>query len=751
MANFGSAGPSSPRTDSGRGFGAPPPTPLRQAVLQASRTFPGAMNQLSSTAGMGLISSSGAGSGSVPAKTTPTLGLVAVKDTKGKGKASPYSTAEDTRLADSFRASSLQRTCIARWKGKHAEQVEWVEACRRADEYALERRRERGSGVGGLRANVTDKDGLSRRAGPMPMGGEKKRRYSSASASVDGPRRIRRRLGTAERAYKAPVVEEALVERLKQNRAENEKRWAPSSFLQTITSSLSSSLPSHIPLPVHRCSVWLSVNPENDGTAIWMERKFGVPESGEWVEAAGGEGVFGIPLSLGKRKGGEIKGEEGYGPVLVVFECTPVEKGEDDIERKMTVLADCARLRDIVKALPQDSFSVPSLLVARWTKPASGGLEADFEQLVNKFTQEGKILAHQVFLLSAEPNDPDKELAATLSRLNVDLEGSKAQFLSVKGAVRLFDNQLNEFVEPALGRCAGTEEFNWNLLAHVIQASIKLLSSIRSRVQILLKLSGDAGELEDLEVESVVDHESMMEVIAAYLERSGLENAQDLQADMESHEMLGRDFPATLLIDRLREHILQRLEALEENSSTNAVHGVLKTDVTMSLKGFEGDVDGLQQRLVEAFVSAITPKRRGSVSASVDSVSAKRRRLSTSASLAGSPPGTSVSLSAFNSPSPSVNGINGYGNGRNTLSPDVSMSSVHLDEEEEGMDEPAKKKVVTAAMLRALTRSVKAQYGPPPGSASAPVPGRSNGPSSTISRASHAHGGSASARWGRLL
>lgn len=245
-----------------------------------------------------------------------------------------------------------------------------------------------------------------------------------------------------------------------------------------------------------------------------------------------------------------------------------------------------------------------------------------------------------------------------------------------------------------------------------------------------------------------------------------------LRLAIDSKPELSPDFPATLLIDRLREHILQRLEALEENSSTNAVHGVLKTDVTMSLKGFEGDVDGLQQRLVEAFVSAITPKRRGSVSASVDSVrfvvvrscspgnillttiylcSAKRRRLSTSASLAGSPPGTSVSLSAFNSPSPSVNGINGYGNGRNTLSPDVSMSSVHLDEEEEGMDEPAKKKVVTAAMLRALTRSVKAQYGPPPGSASAPVPGRSNGPSSTISRASHAHGGSASARWGRLL
>lgn len=142
----------------------------------------------------------------------------------------------------------------------------------------------------------------------------------------------------------------------KQNRAENEKRWAPSSFLQTITSSLSSSLPSHIPLPVHRCSVWLSVNPENDGTAIWMERKFGVPESGEWVEAAGGEGVFGIPLSLGKRKGGEIKGEEGYGPVLVVFECTPVEKGEDDIERWVFLCSlSCDRCTDATVIQENDS------------------------------------------------------------------------------------------------------------------------------------------------------------------------------------------------------------------------------------------------------------------------------------------------------------------------------------------------------------------------------------------------------------
>jgi hypothetical protein len=50
--------------------------------------------------------------------------------------------------------------------------------------------------------------------------------------------------------------------------------------------------------------------------------------------------------------------------------------------RKYRVLDDCARLRDIIQALPVKRHFVPSLLVVTWTETDPPELEHDFQDMV---------------------------------------------------------------------------------------------------------------------------------------------------------------------------------------------------------------------------------------------------------------------------------------------------------------------------------------------------------------------------------
>ena len=64
------------------------------------------------------------------------------------------------------------------------------------------------------------------------------------------------------------------------------------------------------------------MNPENDGTAIWLECKFNVPESGQWES----ESIYSMPLS-------GVNPQLPPSPGLIVFECTPLDDVTDDLER----------------------------------------------------------------------------------------------------------------------------------------------------------------------------------------------------------------------------------------------------------------------------------------------------------------------------------------------------------------------------------------------------------------------------------
>jgi hypothetical protein len=79
------------------------------------------------------------------------------------------------------------------------------------------------------------------------------------------------------------------------------------------------------PAPFDYC-LWLSLNPENDGTAIWVERKFDMPNSGAWVS----ERAFSIPLVP--------HAASSRSPGLVVFECSPLHGVDDEIEKCVFVV-----------------------------------------------------------------------------------------------------------------------------------------------------------------------------------------------------------------------------------------------------------------------------------------------------------------------------------------------------------------------------------------------------------------------------
>ena len=65
----------------------------------------------------------------------------------------------------------------------------------------------------------------------------------------------------------------------------------------------------------------MSTNQTNDDTAIWVDEKFDIPQSGSWLSKL----VFSIPLKPDDK--------ESTSPGLLVFECTPLDGVDDDLDR----------------------------------------------------------------------------------------------------------------------------------------------------------------------------------------------------------------------------------------------------------------------------------------------------------------------------------------------------------------------------------------------------------------------------------
>ena len=152
-----------------------------------------------------------------------------------------------------------------------------------------------------------------------------------------------------------------------QNHEENERRWATGTFTRSLRERIERErLPSS-------WLIWLSINQDNDGTAIWLQRKFDVPSSGTWLS----DKVFRIgPLVS------TVDAEDGA-PGLIIFECTPFEDLDDELEKKYRILDDCARLREILLALPERRHFLPSLLLILWSERGLSVVGSDLQDMVS--------------------------------------------------------------------------------------------------------------------------------------------------------------------------------------------------------------------------------------------------------------------------------------------------------------------------------------------------------------------------------
>jgi len=66
----------------------------------------------------------------------------------------------------------------------------------------------------------------------------------------------------------------------------------------------------------------------------------------------------------------------------MVFECTPFEDLDDELEKKYRILDDCARLREILLALPEGRHFLPSLLLILWSEREPSVPGSDLQDMV---------------------------------------------------------------------------------------------------------------------------------------------------------------------------------------------------------------------------------------------------------------------------------------------------------------------------------------------------------------------------------
>ncbi|KAF9466728.1 SAC3/GANP/Nin1/mts3/eIF-3 p25 family-domain-containing protein [Collybia nuda] len=595
----------------------------------------------------------------------------------GKGKVPLRSffdpdTVDDDATPEELIAQSLRfaqkslvvKHTLARWQKRATDHAAWIEACRQSDAYHQKIQKQRIS--------------------TSPQS-EKKRRPSMDSELHKSVQRKRTRKRISS-TYQPRQSDEELARRFKeaylahylilpiQNHDEHERRWAQGSFLQVIVTHVKSKLNG---LPLNTAwNLWLSMNPDTDATAIWLERKFNVPDAGYWVS----ETIFSISLTKDPTAPDF--------PGIIVFECTPLEGIADDLERKYRVLDDCARLRDTIQALPPTRYFRPSILVLYWAEGEQAKPPTDFLDMLNKTNEESAILGYSILSITSATKDLDGKLAEALTALSLDLEGEYVRSLSIRGAFKLFEPPFVSFISEWTENCYVTGSFDWILFGQILQATLAILNGISYSVLDLTEIGGpkpfplfQGGEVQS--------SSSAYEYVSKWLSDAGLgEDATSIVFNLQSHKNIGQDFPAREFLQQLWNLTEIHVEILARQRARSTFY-IPTAGITISLEAYLNAFQSHKDSLGQALNLSIrrSPKRR-SVSEDTELASSqesKRRRL----------------LSPVDSddatPSPATSP---YLNGRDIPSPTNTTTSLA----------PSETPIVTIAMLRALTRDVKKKY-----------------------------------------
>ncbi|KAJ7770634.1 hypothetical protein B0H16DRAFT_218508 [Mycena metata] len=620
-------------------------------------------------------------------------------DIKGKGKAhaveesSPPEERDLEALALGFEQRGLVvRRCLAMWQKRTTDRAEWAEACRQSEKYSekVRRARERGSGVGVKRPGMDGRENGSKRLRLMEgENGEEDADMDDASSTLS---MSKKRSSLRRKKYEAPRTDEDLAKRFEENKEEHARRWAQGSFLQIVRSVLKSKSSKSPSSGFWR--IWLSLNPESDATAIWLECKFDVPGSrGQWET----ETVFSIPVASKP----PITAE-GY-PGVIMFECTPLEGVEDDLERKYRVLDDCSRLRELIKALPDKRHFVPSLLLFVWAaeEPASSAdspaLPADFLDMVSKLMADSVIASFRTFSVTATTTDLDRKFSEAMDSLQLDVEGRLVQSLTMRDVCKLFEPSFNSFISEWTESCSASGQFDWTLYCRLLDAGVSILNKTAFLSMSLVGLDAEEHLLPAFRPDwnGMRDSESVFEAVASWLASPQLNGLATgiIARDLQSHREMGRDFPTLAFVDHLRSLMLYQAETGLQKGQTFFVS---TKNIEPSLQQHDATVQLHRSALTQAHRMSMrrSPRRRSrSLSEDTEITSStyfnKRRR---------------ISANFETSREPSLSSSPPQANGRTTPSP--SNSTVSL-----AQTDSSSAPRVTIAMLRALTKDVKNKYG----------------------------------------
>ncbi|KAF5340886.1 hypothetical protein D9758_012172 [Tetrapyrgos nigripes] len=613
---------------------------------------------------------------------------------KGKGKAKALDNDDDvtepfeeeiSKAVAFERRSSVVKICFSTWREQFAERVAYAEAVRNSDDYKTKLQQQQQQQLA--------------KSQPKPSG-IIKRRLSSISLNSSVPasgdltmrspakKRARHR---ESRGYQPPRTDDELAKRLKENQEEHQHWWAQGSLLQVARNHVKDNTPlgSNKSL-LKNWAFWISFNPVVDATAIWVQKKFSVPDSGDWL----GDVAFSIPLIAGADP-------RTASPGVIIFECTPVDGIDDELERKYRALDDCARLRDIIKALLAKRCFIPSLLVLYWSEGSSTTPAPDFLDMVNKLVQDEVLGNFSIFPVTTATKDVDSKFSNALASTPIDVEGKLVRSLTLSGVFKFFDASLDSFASEWIENISIHGHFNWMLYGRLIQSVVALLNTMMELISRLL----DADHKESLPSfpADVEDSMSGYDTAIEWLVSARLDS-HNIAADLQAHRDIGHPFPAHSFIEYLRELIHLNTERFLGLSSNSLVFHVPISDLESASHEWKMSIEPHQVSMNQALTLSLrrSPKRR-SLSSAVDteSSSSKRRRLSVSGS-------SSVDTVSFPSrsptPSPLVNG-----NGRLSVSPDPSDGAVTVSSDTEV--ETPKAPTVTIAMLRALTKNLKEKYG----------------------------------------
>ncbi|KAF9530689.1 SAC3/GANP/Nin1/mts3/eIF-3 p25 family-domain-containing protein [Crepidotus variabilis] len=596
-----------------------------------------------------------------------------------KGKAPVRSMYDDLKEVEEMKKKAHSFACksivvkelFSRWMKKATERAAWHEAVKHGNEYktkllsqSLNQTHSRQSSI--LRSSST------RPNTPLM---EKKRRISLNGLDVSpSKKRAKKRISIE---YRAPRTDDDLAKRFKENHADQEQRWAQGSFLTVIRAHMQTLKPQPTDMP---WDIWLSLNPASDATAIWLERKFDMPDSGSWTS----ESVFSIPLSSTR-----TASQRGF-PGLIVFECTPLGDISDDLEKKFRVLDDCGRLRQLIKSLPANRHFVPSILVITWSEQVLT-VSADLIEMSKRLVDDSTCLSYQIFGMTATTKDLDNKLSNLLKSLTLDTEGKLVRHLALSGVFKIFEPSFTSFVDEWIENCNLNMRQNWSLYAQVIQGVVGILNVMSKIAHILLQITTPLTPLPDFDPTHVDDSESAYEDVMAWLSSlDSRDEARMIAMDIQAHRNIGQDFPMRIFVDHLLDITHTRVDRLDSTLSRSP-RAILNANIELALESYEEESEPFKMKLLQTynFIVRRSPKRRShsTETSTQSSPIAKRARLSESESAA------STVIEDY--PTPMTSETNG----------DRSMSPAST------VDGPLSEgPPVTVAMLRALTKDLKKKY-----------------------------------------